>query len=305
VLGRLLAYDVLPRVGLLDFPGRKHAADINDRVLTWIDGVGDRPFFVFANYMDVHGPYLPPPGYEGRFGGKRPPRRSAEIELGAVHGGTKVPEPDVLRAWINRYDESLVYLDEQVGRLLDELARRRILDNTIVVFTSDHGENWGEHNLIYHGHSLYQEQIRIPLIVRFPAKLRGGKRSRDPIALEQVPAFVTELAGIAPSPFPSRSLVTAAASDDGAAVSEVGRRTGVPAAWPTASGGLRSLQTQRWQLIVPDSGPVELYDLDADPKQLTNVATDSRFADVLGRLTRRLATEAPAPRARTEQALVR
>ena len=52
------------------------AADINERILDWIDGVGDRPFFVFANYMDVHGPYIPPPGYEGRFGPEGPPRRA-------------------------------------------------------------------------------------------------------------------------------------------------------------------------------------------------------------------------------------
>jgi hypothetical protein len=58
----------------------------------------------------------------------------------------------------------------------------------------------------------------------------------------------------------------------------------VPREWPTASGGLRSLQTQRWQLIVPDAGPVELYDLDADPRQSTNLAADPRFADVLGEL---------------------
>ena len=211
----------------------------------------------------------------------------------------------MLRAWIDRYDESLFYLDEQIGRLLDELARRGVLDKTIVVFTSDHGENWGEHNLIYHGHSLYQEQIRIPLIVRFPRQIAAGTRSREPVALEQVPALVTELAGIAGSPFGGRSLIAAAASGDGAAVSEVGRRTGVPREWPTASGGLRSLQTQRWQLIVPDAGPVELYDLDADPRQSTNLAADPRFADVLGELTRRLAVEVPPPRVRTDHALVR
>jgi len=305
VLGRLLAYEVLPHLGLLDYPGRKRAADVNKRMLSWIDGVGDRPFFVFANYMDVHPPYLAPPGYEGRFGGTRPTRRASEIELGAVNGGTKVPAPEVLNAWINRYDESLVYLDEQIGHLLDELARRGILERTVVVFTSDHGENWGEHNLIYHGHSLYQEQIRIPLIVRFPRQLPAGKRSREPVALEQLPGLVTELAGIAGSPFAGRSLVAGADSADGAAVSEVGRRTGVPPAWPTASGGLRSLQTQRWQLIVHDVGPVELYDLDADPRQSLNVAADPRFTDVLAELTRRLATEAPAPQTRTDHASVR
>src|SRR6185295_8221902 len=184
VLGRTMYDEVLPHVGVVDFPGRKHAADINARVLDWIDGVGDRPFFVFANYMDVHGPYIPPPSYEGRFGPKGPPRRANEIELGAIDGGTRVPSAAVLRAWIDRYDESLLYLDEQIGRLLDELARRGVLDNTIVVFTSDHGENWGEHELIYHGHSLYQEQIRIPLIVRYPARVAAGTRSAAPVALE-------------------------------------------------------------------------------------------------------------------------
>jgi arylsulfatase A-like enzyme len=301
VLGRTMAYQVLPRAGLVDFPGRKRAADINARVLDWIDGIGDRPFFVFANYMDVHGPYIPPPSYEGRFGAKGPSRRANEIELGAIDGSTTVPDAAVLRAWIDRYDESLLYLDEQIGLLLDELARRGVLDKTIVVFTSDHGENWGEHNLIYHGHSLYQEQIRIPLIVRFPARVAAGKRDARPVALEQLPSLIADLAGISGAPFPGRSLDTDAARGiDDVAVSEVGRRSGVPLAWPTASGGLRSLQTDRWQLIVKEAGPMELYDLDTDPRQLNNVAGDPRFTDVLASMQRRLAVEVPVPVSRTQ-----
>jgi arylsulfatase A-like enzyme len=298
VLGRMMAYEVLPHVGLIDIPGRRSAADINDHVLRWIDSLGDRPFFVFANYMDVHGPYIPPPAYEGRFAGRPLGRQGGgDIDVGMVDETSTVPAPAVLRSWIDRYDESLLYLDEQVGRLLDELARRGALDRTIVVLTSDHGESFGEHNLIHHGHSLYQDQIRIPLIVRFPRQVPAGKRDPRPVALEQVPLLLTELAGLTDTPFPGRSLVGVAPHDgEDVAVSEVTRRRGIPATWPTASGGLRSLQTERWQLIVSDVGSAELYDLRADPAQANSLASDGRFADELARLQRRLAVEVRAPK---------
>ena len=303
VLGRMMAYEVLPHVGLLNIPGRKSAADINDHVLRWIDSVGGRPFFVFANYMDVHGPYIPPPPYDGRFAGTPLGRHSgSDIEVGMLDAKSSVPEPAVLRSSIDRYDESLSYLDEQVGHLLDELKRRGRLDHTIVVFTADHGESFGEHNLIYHGHSLYQDQIRIPLIVRFPAQVPAGSRNPRPVTLEQVPALLAGLAGLPDTPFPGGSMVSAAAAQDGeiVAVSEVGRRRGIPAAWPTASGGLRSVQTEQWQLIVNDAGAAELYDLTTDPGQVNNLGGDGRFADVLARLQRRLAAEVrePAPEPR-------
>lgn len=296
VLGRLMAYDVLRYVGFIDIPGRQHASDINERMLRWIDSLGQRPFFAFANYMDVHGPYIPPAAFMGRFGEGGPQRWSTEIELGAINPDTKVPDPAILNAWIDRYDESLLYLDGEIGHFLDELARRRILDNTIVVFTSDHGESWGEHDLLFHGHSLYQEQIRIPLIVRYPRAMAAGGRDPRPVALEQVPLLVTELAGIAKSGFPGRSLVAGTATGaDRAAVSQVFRRRGMPPAWPTAKGGLRSLQTESWQLIVNDGGSTELYNLDNDPGQLKNVAGDAQFADVLAALKQRLAVEVPGP----------
>ncbi|MEO8305751.1 MAG: sulfatase [Betaproteobacteria bacterium] len=298
VLGRMMAYEVLRYVGFVDIPGRKHAGDVNDRLLRWIDGLGGRPFFAFANYMDVHGPYIPPPSYDGRFGGRGPQRHSTEIELGAINADTTVPEPAILKSWIDRYDESLLYLDTEIGRLLDELARRGLLDNTIVVFTSDHGESWGEHDLLFHGHSLYDDQIQIPLIVRFPPSVPAGMREARPVGLEQVPKLVTDLAGITAG-FPGHSLIADPPPDDEwVAVSEVFRRRGMPPSWPTAKGGLRSLETDDWQLIENDGGRPELYNVDADPDLLTNLAEDARFADVLAVLKRRLAVEVTAPPSR-------
>ena len=292
-LGRTLAYEVLPYFGFIDIPGRKRAGDINERMLSWIDSLGGRPFFAFANYMDVHGPYIPPPAYDGHFAGKRF-ERGTEIVLGPLTDKTKVPEPVVLRSWIDRYDESLLYLDEQVGRLFDELARRGILDNTIVVFTSDHGEAWGEHNLIYHGHSLYQEQIRIPFIIRFPSGVAAGERTSRPVALEQIPLLVAELAGITQTPFPAYSLrAHAAPPSEAVAVSEIPYGRGMPSVFPIASGGLRSVQTEQWHLIVSESGRAELYDLVRDRAELKNLADEPAFADVLSKLQERLDLEVP------------
>ena len=293
-LGRTLVYEVLPHVGLMDIPGRKSAADIDDHLLRWIDGLGGRPFFAFANYMDVHGPYIPPPAYDGRYAGRKLDRRlGSEIEVGALDANTRVPPPETLRASIDRYDESLAYLDQEIGRLLDELARRGILDRTIVVFTSDHGENFGEHDLIYHGHSLYQEQIRIPLIVRFPSRIAPAREAR-PTGLEEIPSMLVTLAGVAENPFPKESPDGIGVADrESVAVSEVGRRRSVPATWPTAIGGLKSVQTERWQLIVNDSGAAELYDLATDPGQAHNLAADSRYAGTLAKLRRRLIAEVP------------
>jgi arylsulfatase A-like enzyme len=243
--------------------------------------------------MDVHNPYIPPPAYDGHFAGKRF-ARGTEIVLGPLTDKKKVPEPVVLRSWIDHYDECLLYLDEQVGHLFDELARRGILDNTIVVFTSDHGEAWGEHNLITHGSSLYQEQIRIPLIIRFPSRVASGERTSRPIALEQIPVLVTDLAGITQTAFPAYSLPgQAAPPGEAVALSELPHRHGMPSVFPIASGGLRSVQTEQWHLIVSESGAVELYDIAKDRAELKNLADEPRFADALSKLQERLDLEVP------------
>ena len=285
VLGRLLAYHVLPSAGLIDIPGRRNAAHINRSLLDWVDHLdGTRPFFAFANYMDVHGPYLPPPGFAGQFSPPGPSPAPTRIELGDIDAQTSVPERAVLRRWIDRYDESLLYLDTEIGRLLDELEVRGVLDHTIVVVTSDHGESWGEHDLLFHGHSLYQEQVRIPLIVHVPGD-RQAQRDPRPVTLQDVPGLLTRLVDV-PSPFAAHS---GEATPSPVALSEVGRRNGMPPGWPTAKGGLRSLQDERWQLIVGDARAAELYDVLADPGQLHDLASDPAYAAVMARLKDRLA----------------
>jgi arylsulfatase A-like enzyme len=297
-IGRRLAYDVMPRFGIDDIPGRKRAAEINADLLGWIDGMQGRPFFAFANYFDVHGPYAPPPPYAGRFTAPGTTKeKTGKIELGALTGAIVVPSKTELDAMLAAYDESILYLDDQLGKLFDGLRQRGLLENTIVIVTSDHGESWGEHGLMYHGHSLYRDQLHVPLMVRYPKAFTPGLRDPRAVGIDRLPATIASLTGT-PASFPGHAITAYTAdsmasrlqhaamdtSDDegtesspSTVVAEVARRSSVPAGWPTSRGSLAALLTERWHLIVPEAGAgdVELYDMQADPNETQNLVGDS------------------------------
>src|ERR1700677_539132 len=105
------------------------------------------------------------------------------------------------------YDSCLAYLDEQLGMLFDELQRRALLDQTLVVVTSDHGEGLGEHDLFDHGESLYSTELRVPLMIVPPARSRKADVVRETVSLRDLPATITDLIGLGgESAFPGRSL---------------------------------------------------------------------------------------------------
>src|SRR5690606_4189905 len=137
------------RLGMLQKPGRKYADDVNREFLEWLGDGSDRPFFVFLNLFDAHHPYLPPPPFDTLFGPLLPGR-----DPGMVEGRTFTPRE--LQAEIDAYDGGIAYQDRQLALLLEELERRGELENTIVIVTSDHGEEFGEHGVFTHGNSLYQ-----------------------------------------------------------------------------------------------------------------------------------------------------
>jgi hypothetical protein len=177
--------------------------------------------------------------------------------------------PKLRSMLIAGYDGSLAYLDDQIGRLLGELRRRGVLDDTLLIVTSDHGEAFGAHGYFAHGHSLYRNQIQIPLILRLPGKIPAGLRVSPPVSLRDVPATVMEL--LAPQrrrKFPGRPLTfawtddgVAAESGDGLVLSEVVYREGFPKEWPISAGWIRSLITPRWHFIEYQRGDRELYEI--------------------------------------------
>jgi arylsulfatase A-like enzyme len=97
-------------------------------------------------------------------------------------------------------------LDEQLGELLGELKRRGVLGRTLVIVTSDHGEGMGEHDLFFHGESLYRTEIRVPLVIALPGQTQSTVVS-EPVSLRDLPATIVDLTGHGTAaPFPGRSL---------------------------------------------------------------------------------------------------
>ena len=104
------------------------------------------------------------------------------------------------------YDDCIAFLDEQLGKLLDELQRQGLLDNTLVIITSDHGEAFGDHRFFGHGNSLYLDEIGVPLVILSPGA-PAGRVVVGPVSLRDLPATVLDQLGLADgSPFPGHSL---------------------------------------------------------------------------------------------------
>src|SRR5262245_7758209 len=134
---------------------------VTDAVLGWLDSPAAKaePFFLFAHYMDPHDPYFVHP-----FNGE-----------GYARVANPNPPPAVADKYRDLYDGEIAYLDTHLGRLFGELKRRGLYDKTLIVLTADHGEEFHEHGGWWHGTTLYDEQIHVPLVLKPPA---GGARGR-------------------------------------------------------------------------------------------------------------------------------
>ncbi|MFN2400160.1 MAG: sulfatase [Gemmatimonadaceae bacterium] len=164
---------VRKRFGIQQELFRRHAEHVNHELLRWIERRGDRPFFGFVNYFDAHDPYLPPEPFNLAFSTKQPrywldPR-------------PHFYEPEVLRELMTAYDTGIRYLDHELGRLLVRLGELGVLDNTLVIVTSDHGEEFGEHgrDLVDHGRSLYSPVIMVPMVLVYPKRVGAGLRRSE------------------------------------------------------------------------------------------------------------------------------
>ncbi|CAN5675119.1 hypothetical protein BH23PLA1_BH23PLA1_06630 [soil metagenome] len=286
-LGRRVARTAFPSP--VDRPSayfrRKNAETLNREFLQWIDGPRPegRPFFAFLNYFDAHDPYLPPDGWKRRFGLQ--PEGKADFALlrdwhEATRTNPEVPERDVTLA-IDSYDECIAYLDEQLGLLFDDLDRRGILDETLIIITSDHGELFGEHGIYGHGSCLYRPVLHVPLLIVGPSRseIPASGVIEAPVSLRDLPATIADLLPFSEpgrSPFQGRSLaryweVPGAESDP--VLAEM-LDNGPPALSLVAAGA---------SYIRNGDGREELYQLQ-DLDEATNLSADPEHQEVLNRL---------------------
>jgi len=259
----------------------------------------DRPFFAFLNYFDAHEPYVPPPGYEGRFGIR--PRSPRDYDF--LFDYMAVDKNPTIKRDIEMardcYDDCIAFLDERLGRLLDGLRRGGLLDNTVVIITSDHGEGFGDHGHYGHSYSLYLDEIGVPLVILSPGA-PAGRIVDNPVSLRDLPATVVDLVGLsAGSPFPGRSLAALWHSPPGhlpkgnttPALSEQAHAS---AFQPQLRGGRghskfqMSLVASGQHYLRDGMGAEMLYDLLRDPYELVNLMGSAYGEQAVGAFRRML-----------------
>ena len=282
-IGRRLAQQLAPNSH--DRPtarfGRKDGAAINRETLAWLDQrPKDQPFFLFLNYYDAHDPYMTSDEPDHPCG-MRPASTADQAVLRDWHRSdvSKRSDREVALAR-DCYDDCIAELDGHLGRLFNSLDQRGLLDNTVVIVTSDHGEEFREHGGYGHGQTLHGEVIRVPLVISAPAKIPANLVVNQSVSLRDLPATVVDILDMEKeSPFPGLSLSRcwSPSSPESAADDEpeepvlteilereVGSKTDkyLP----------RSLVIDEKLYIRARDGHEELFDLDRDSGELNNLA---------------------------------
>ncbi len=294
-------------------PDAKHTDGMEAETAEWVlercAKHPERPFFLAVGFFRPHTPYVSPESYFQKY-----PTDKMPVVPGTVYDQKGVPPAslmsykkeqdkltdDLRRQALQAYFASITFMDAQAGKVLDALDRLGLSDNTIVVFTSDHGYHTGEHGL-WQKQSLFEESTRVPLIVAAPGVKPGTARS--PVGMVDIFPTLAELTGTkTPANIQGQSLVPMlkdpAAKGRGWALSQVVRGGGIKRA-PGASAATGdnvkrfmgyTLRTDRWRYTEWDEGKQgrQLYDHDKDPKEQTNLAEDPAFAATVAELSTQL-----------------
>lgn len=277
--GRFLEYYALHKVLGMEFSiDRRWAPSVNQSALDWIDQNTEKPFFAFINYYDVHAPYISPE--RARFSEFENP--GGLVNTDWTTAGIYNPKtPEQVQGEIDAYDGGIYYTDQQIQNLLDELNQRGVLENTIVVITSDHGELFGEHGLWEHHNSLYKPVIYVPLIIWHPESVPQGIRIPTTVSNVSIPVTVLDLIGYSDqTEFPGSSLADLWRNPDSAAqwpdpIAEMAESSWVNPNHLSINGDMTSVISNDWQYIEHEFNGVELYNLNDDPDQLNNLADEN------------------------------
>ena len=248
--------------------------------LEWVDsrGAGKSPdrLFMVMFPTDPHLPYRPPAPLATKYYGKEYTGRLNPNNTGILAERIKSTghrlKPADWDYYKALYYGSVEYADQVLGNFVDGLAKRGMLDDTLLLVTADHGEEFLEHGSVGHGHALYDEIIRIPLVVRHPASIPAGKVVRTPVEQADLAPTMLGLAGLKESP-----------SIQGASLADViaGPEPLVPRpAFARFSTIASAARTGRYKLIrfYGRGGKIHLYDVSVDPGETLNLAGERPIA---------------------------
>lgn len=295
---------------------------IADRAIAFLqrERRDDQPFFLWCSFTDPHHPYCPPAPYDDLYDPAdvpMPTRRAGELDdlapfFRRIHeedvqvsgrgAATRLSDAHVREIVAHTYG-MIGLIDDNVGRVLDELARLGLSEETVVVFMSDHGDMLGDHWLLNKGPFHFEGLLHVPFVVSWPGRVREGATSAALTSHLDFAPTILDLCGVpipegrtppeseapaAPPPWPGRSLVPLLTSDR-AAVREA---VVVENDEDYLGLRLRTLVTDRWKLTTYAGQPFgELFDLAGDPGELHNRWDDPAYRSVRDDLRLRLLDE--------------
>jgi len=234
------------------------------------------PWFLFANYMDAHAPYNPPDPYATRYSAQPviPLNKFYELAKEVMQLKRTIPK-DVLDPLVGKYDGGIAYLDDQIGLLCDHLRQLGVYDDTMIIITADHGEAFGEHMLMEHGVSVYEDQIHVPLIIKWP---RGIKRPPDPLPVSgvDIKSTILEVTGLKSGARVSgRSLLSNHESGEIRIAGTYPCRD-IYNTHPRFRRVEQAVMSGPWKLIASSTGKRELYNIESDPAEAKNLYETDR-----------------------------
>lgn len=274
----------------------------NRLISEWLDRrPTDRPFFLFVNYIEAHFPYDAPAAYQKPYLPKEITAGEAEqakVKWNDWYLQPRPFPPRVAAIRVGQYDAEITYLDAIVGELLDDLKKRGLYDDALIILVSDHGENLGANGHLDHVFSLYNSTVQVPFIMRLPHGRSSGVVRSDPVQLIDIfPTVAAEARiSIVTDHLPGLNVADNAAPLDRAIVAEYeypnqalgafAPRDQESAALAPFRRRLRSIQVGSTKLIAGSDGRSELYDLAEDPDERLNVIVGRK--EVAAELQQRL-----------------
>ncbi len=241
----------------------RQADSITRGASSWLETVGGRPFFLFLNYYDPHGPYAAPRDLVEKF----------------LSPGTVMQRPPRTGEQLNAlYDGEVAFMDRHIGVLLDRLKESGKYDRTWIIVTADHGELLGEHRASGHGNSLYQEELHIPMFMKYPAGEAKPARSGERIQLVDIFPLICERLGLET---PEGIQGMAPPGIDHPIVSEV-----YPLEVMSQNGDWQALYDGEFKFVWNSLGRHQLFNLEADPGETRNLVSldPGRRDDMAARL---------------------
>ena len=255
-----------------------HAGCVNRRARKFLDELPE-PFFLYLHYLDPHGPYRPPPMWERLFAPEdeaEAPGISEDVARGDPNpmaeafyesGDASRITPESLERLIDLYDDEIAFFDSRFEVFLQDLRKRGLLDRTILVLVSDHGESFFEHRHLKHCRTVFDPEVKTPLLVRLPPELAASEPRRIPTQaanLDVVPTLLDYLE------IPADALALEGTSLR--ALLEGDPEAGRPPVF-SAWGGMRAVKDGPFKLVYRmGSGETRLYHLERDPAETRNVA---------------------------------